>query len=474
MTVTVDRPLFRTRTYQRPIREARRAGCRRFLCLWHRRAGKDRNAATFCLECMLERVGVYFHVFPALNQGRRDFWDNIIQETIDGVEVSIKMVRACFPPELVRKYDDKEMQVELINGSLYQVMGCDDDEAVERLRGPNPIGLIYSEYAHGSKMEDARKTLMPVLIENGGWEIFAYTPKGENHGKALYDTALRDRFHPVNNPLGWFVQKLTRDDTYKDAQGESGDAVMPIDEIERLTVKEGWRPEFVRQEFWCDFAGFLHGTIYGDCMTVAETEQRIGDIPYVGALPVGVILDLGKSDAIALWFYQVLSKAIRFINYYSCTQQNLTHIVKILQGLPYIYGRIILPWDARGAEEYLGAMGFRNIYTCKRTESLQTSIDAVRREFPTFYFDIVRCNVSHNNLPSGIDSLKNYKRKWDEEKKAFTPQPIHDQFSHGADALRTGVEGGFEPLIFTNNWSQEVKVITDFDPRQMFSGLPNV
>lgn len=447
---------FRQRSYQSGIRTAYRQGCRRFLCLWHRRAGKDRNALSFCLECMLERPGVYYHLFPSLNQGRRDLWDNVIQETRDGVEQSLRMPE-MFPgfkepgKYLVKHVDDKEMQVELINGSLYQVVGADDLPAVKRLRGPNPIGVIFSEYAHGSYMEAAWDTLTPVFAENNGWALFAYTPEGFNHGHKLYEIA-------KENPKVWFLQELTVEDTRRDAIGEDGSPVITMDKINEFRKHQ--REEFIQQEYWVSFTGFQHGTIYGDLMMKALEEGRIADYPYVVNYPVGVLFDLGfSSDAMSLWFYQVINHAIRFIDYAEDTQKNMAWAARIMREKPYIYGRVVLPWDGQAAMEYLEEMGFQNVNkVLKRVQSVQASIDIVRRKFTQFYFDRLKCS-------RGIECLQNYMRKWDEEKKVFSQQPVHDQWSHGADSLRTGVEGEFEPMISTMQAWEPVKVEMDFDPR---------
>jgi len=466
-----ERYFFNARSYQKKMREARKAGCRRFLCLWHRRAGKDRNGATFCLEEMLLRPGVYFHIFPALNQGRRDFWNNQVEIVNEhGRTVTINMVDACFPPEIVKRKINDEMIVELraeAGGGMYQIMGADDDEAVARLRGPNPFGLIFSEWAHGKMMPRAWETLSPVLAENNGWAAFLYTPHGQNHGQALYNMACNNLYSAALNRLGWFVQKLTVEDTRRDAFGENGGPVVTPEQIQ-AEIKEGKRPEYIREEYWCDFTGFEHGTIYGDLMRVAENENRICDIPCVYNQPVGVLFDLGtgQSDLMVMWFYQRYNGMIHFIDYVEGAQKDLKWAAhEMREKRNYLYGRIVLPWDGRAAEEYFTQIGFRNVHFVeRRVPNVQESIEQVRRQFNTFRFDRTRC-------ARGIECLIRYARKYDEQRQIFE-KPIHDQYSHGADALRTGVEGGFEPLTFSGLPEyREVKVITEFDPRSVPMGV---
>lgn len=441
--------IFKMRSYQRPVREAFRAGKKRMLCLWHRRAGKDRNALAFVFEQMLTRTGVYFHIFPSLNQGRRDLWENIIQERLpDGRELSMKMID-IFPKQLIKRRDQTEMLIELKTGSIYQIMGADSDEAVDRLRGPNPVGLIFSEYAHGTKMKKAWDTLSPVLAENGGWALFIYTPNGTNHGEELYN-AVKDNPH-------WFVSKMTIEDTRRDAEGENGAPVVTLETIERERA-EGKREEFIQQEYYCSFEGFLRGTIYGDLMSKAAEEKRIGVFPHINVLPVGVAFDLGHSDAMACWFYQRQNNVTTFIDYWEKTQADMAEWVHLARERKrYLYGRVILPWDGRGQANYLSALGFRNIFVCDRTSSVQSDIETVRRAFPTMRFS--------DSCGLGLNALRNYKRKWDEDKGIFSLQPVHDKSSHGADALRTGVIGGFDPVELFYNQHKPVTVESEFDPR---------
>lgn len=374
-----------------------------------------------------------------------------MHEHRNGVEKSVKLTD-MIPRELTAGIDKTEMKTSLVNGSIHQIMGADSDESVERLRGANPIGVVLSEYAHGTKMEAAWDTLRPVLAENGGWALFIYTPNGPNHGEKL---ALAARANPEN----WYFSELTVQDTRRDAPGEDGSPVVTLETIEQER-RDGAREEFIQQEYYCAFTGFQHGTIYGDLMLRAVEDGRILRLPYVVNHPVGVCLDLGHSDAMAAWFYQRFNNAVNFIDYWEDTQKDMRDFVRVArEGKPYIYGRVVLPWDGRGAADYLHAMHFRNVHVCDRTASVQASIESVRREFSRFYFDEVRCQ-------RGIDHLRNYKREWDDEKRVFSGKPLHDEHSHGADALRTGVEGGFDPLIMAPGWgSSEVKVITEFDPR---------
>jgi phage terminase large subunit len=57
------------------------------------------------------------------------------------------------------------------------------------------------------------------------------------------------------------------------------------------------------------------------------------------------------------------------------------------------------------------------------------SINAARTIFNNCYFD-------KNNTEVGLQCLRHYRYDVDPETKAFSQKPLHDNYSHGADAFR--------------------------------------
>ena len=56
-------------------------------------------------------------------------------------------------------------------------------------------------------------------------------------------------------------------------------------------------------------------------------------------------------------------------------------------------------------------------------------INAARLMLPRCWFDAARCR-------GGLESLRQYRREWDERRKTFSSRPLHDWTSHAADAFR--------------------------------------
>ncbi len=135
-------------------------------------------------------------------------------------------------PEIIRAGTNKsELKIELKCGSLWQIIGADNFNSVV---GTNPVGLVMDEWAVSDKYMEAWDYFRPMLIENGGWAVFVFTPRGRNHGWDMYQMAM-------NNP-DWFCQLLTIDHT---------NTVTPLQVQEARD--EGWSDSMVQQEFYCSF-----------------------------------------------------------------------------------------------------------------------------------------------------------------------------------------------------------------------------
>lgn len=476
-TITIPH-LFAPRSYQaRPMAYIDQGG-KRAVTVWHRRAGKDLCWLNQVIKQMvsLPFCATYLYIFPKLTQGRRDLWDAKSSPASGGIPF-----RAHFPAPLVMESSETEMQIILRPmphqhaqeiatghgktkrvGSVFQVMGTDKD-SIENLRGINAYGTVFSEY-QDQNPEGWEKIIQPVLMENGGWAAFDYTPKGKNHGFTLYEQARQ-------NP-GWFCERLTIADTRRDAAGEDGAPVVTLDQIEQLR-REGTDEQIIQQEYYCSFDGFLRGTIYGDMLKQARADGRIGRIPWISTLPVGTMWDIGRRDATSIWFYQCVGSEIRFIDYYSNGGgPGIEHYVKVCREKPYLYGKVILPHDAKhkgfstieSAEKIIEKALCRRVVVTKKGDSVETGIRLVRSLFSRFIFDEEKCGRSPNpNHPSGLDCLANYRRDWNEEYHDYSGSPLHDQYSHGADALRTGAEGWEEGVAFFEAAPAPLRVESIFD-----------
>jgi phage terminase large subunit len=186
------------------------------------------------------------------------------------------------------------------------------------------------------------------------------------------------------------------------------------------------------------------GSIYGNELRLAEEQGRILDVPYAQGIPVDCGFDLGDGDFTAIWFVQRVMGQYRAIDYEEDRHKPLSHYLSLLEGKGYKYGRIFFPWDAASKivvgslEASMRSRGF-NVTVLPR-QSREAGIDAVREGLGTTWFDAAKCEL-------GIQRLRHY--RYGETAlvdqisggKVPTRDPIHDDNSHGADALRTFAMG---------------------------------
>ncbi len=397
---------YQPRPYQLPLLRALDGGKRRAIACWHRRAGKDITLLNFAIKSAFERVGTYFHFFPTYNQGRKVLWD--------GRERDGFPFMSHIPAELVQGSNSQQMQVKLINDSIYQIVGTDN---IDSIVGTNPVGCIFSEYA----VQDPRawEYIRPILRENGGWAVFDYTPRGKNHGWTLYQMA-RD------NP-DWFTSLLTVDDT----------GVLTSADID-AERREGMDEDLIQQEYYCSFEGARQGAYYSAQLKLAEKEGRLTSVPYEPIAGVQTWWDLGIGDSTAIWFTQTIGREVRVIDYLEASGEGLGYYAKALAAKGYVYdlkGAHHAPHDIEVRELGTGrsrletAAGLGIDFHVVPRLGIDDGIEATRSFLSRCYFDKSRCE-------RGLNCLWSYHKDYDEKLKVFRSQPCHDWSSHGADAFR--------------------------------------
>ena len=402
------------RDYQLPILEALdTGGYKRAVAVWHRRSGKDKTFLNYLFKSMYERVGAYYYFFPTYRQGRKVIWlgmDRLGMRFVDH-----------FPKELRKRVNDAEMIIEAKNGSLFQVIGTDNIDAVV---GANPVGCVFSEWA----LQDpsAWDFIRPILAENNGWAIFNFTPRGKNHGWTLLETARE-------YPEFWYSEVLTVKDT------KAVDPATLAQERREIIRKDG-NDAFYQQEYMCSFEVPIQGAYYGAQMMLADEEKRITGVPYDQSALVHTAWDLGIDDSTSIWFFQIAGQELHFIDYYESSGEGLTHYISYMKDKPYIYGKHYAPHDIKVRELGSGksrletARGLGVSFEVGKMLPIEDGIDAVRTVLNRCWFDKSKC-------AKGISALISYHKEWDEDNQVFKKKPEHDWSSHGADAFRTFATG---------------------------------
>lgn len=180
----------------------------------------------------------------------------------------------------------------------------------------------------------------------------------------------------------------------------------------------------------------VEGAIYAKEISKAETEGRLGRVPYIPGTPVNTFWDLGWSDMTTVWFVQKIGYEWHVIDYYQNRQTTIEQDILELQKRAYVYGTDYLPHDggnstkaAKGGslEQQARALGRRVVV--QKNLGIADGLNAARTVFGQCHFDAEKC-------ADGIQALRHYRYKVDKETGQFSRHPEHDWASHAADAFR--------------------------------------
>ena len=400
-------PTRRVSTGYRPRRlqaEIHRSLKRFNVLVCHRRFGKT----VLCVNELIDRALAngrprprYAYIAPLYRQAKQVAWDYL--KTYAGVVPGAR-------------FNETELRADLPGGRRIQLFGADNPDA---LRGIYLDGVVLDEYAQ-MPPRLWTEVIRPALTDREGWAVFIGTPRGRNAFFALYQ-------HAVADPT-WYAA----------LHKASGSGVISAAEL--AAARRDMAEEEYAQEFECSFEAAIVGAYYGRLLVEAENDGRIGRAPWDPAAPVHTAWDLGIGDSTAIWFVQQIASEIRWIDYYEAAGAGLDHYAKLIREKPYVYGEHLVPHDARARElgtgrtrvETLAGLGIRVRVVARH--AVEDGINAVRTLLPRSWFDSEKCR-------RGLETLRNYRREWDDRLGLFRAAPLHDWASHGADAARTAAMG---------------------------------
>lgn len=178
------------------------------------------------------------------------------------------------------------------------------------------------------------------------------------------------------------------------------------------------------------------GAIYYDEMEAVQNGGQILNLPYDPKLKVHVVVDLGWNDAMSIIMVQKSVSEIRVIDYIEDSHKKLSDYSQELKDKRYNWGSLYLPHDGYN-EDVKAASAYRILKDLgweipDREELVEMSVEngirAARLIFPRCYFDKTR-------TARLVECLKRYRRIV--PRNTNEPRtPMHDEYSHGADAFR--------------------------------------
>jgi phage terminase large subunit len=316
---------------------------------------------------------------------------------------------------LIDFYEITQNAIRGKNGTEFSFVGLKNN--VSNIKSYEGCDICWVEEAQTtSKL--SWNVLIPTIRKEGSEIWISFNPE-------LETDETYQRFI-ANTPENCIVQRINWSDNpwFPETLRLEKDALFVRDREAYNTVWEG----VCRQT--------VDGAIFAKEMMQAEFEQRITRVPYDPVKPVIAVFDIGWADATAVWFVQFIGMETRLIRYYETTQTTISQILAKMQTFGYVYDTLYLPHDAqnktlaangRSIEEIVRAAGY-NVRIIERTPIVD-SINAARTIFPKCYFD-------RENTHEGLQCLRHYRYDVNPDTGNFSQKPLHDNYSHGADAFR--------------------------------------
>jgi phage terminase large subunit len=354
----------------------------------------------------------YGHILPTLKQAKSVAWDKLkhYASVVPGV-----------------KFNEAELLVRYPNGNKVQLFGADNPDS---FRGMAFSGLSFDEYSQMAE-HIFSEVLSKALADHLGYAVWLGTIKGKDH---LYRTWAAFKANPLLNYALW-------QDIDRSLATEDGVTIKVLEtamEDDRKLVAQGLmtQDEF-DQEWFLSTDAAIQGAFYRQQMYDALKQGRITRVPYDPALPVDTDWDLGMVDAMAIVMTQATrSGEVRVIDYEEAEGEAFPYFIRKLAERPYVYGKHYPPWDATIKEmgsgksriQVAAELGLRFEYP-EKNPGVLAGIDAARMLIPRCYFDDVKAARL-------IECLRNYRKTFNARLDVYTGVPVHNQFSHGADAFR--------------------------------------
>lgn len=313
-------------------------------------------------------------------------------------------------------YEVLETEIRGINGTTFLFSGL-QTHTVDSIKSFEGATRVWVEEAHAISKKSL-DTLIPTIRKEGSEIWMTLNPDMETD-------EVYQRFIATPSPDTWVCEVNWRDNPW----------FPQVLEDERLKAKRSILADDYAHIWEGKARRVADGAIYRHEIDALYEDGRICPVPYDPTLPVHTVWDLGWNDAMTIGMVQRGPQDVRIIDYIEDSHRTLDWYVAQLEKRQYRWGADFLPHDGRtrnfqtgkSTEEQLRIMGRREVVVLPQT-SVEEGIKAARMLFPKCYFDKAR-------TARLVECLKRYRRDINSRTNEAN-QPLHDEFSHGADMFR--------------------------------------
>jgi phage terminase large subunit len=354
-------------------------------------------------------------LWPGRTQGPRIL---CARETMDSIRESVHQLLSDQVGLLGLEsfYTVLQSEIRGLNGTEFVFAGL-RKQTVGSIKSYESLDICWVEEA--SVVSRRSLTILLPTIRKAGSEVwFSLNPDLETD--AVYQDFVLDP------PAGSFLCKTSfRDNNWLSPESKQ--------KIDRLREKDA---DTYHHVYEGGTRSTVEGAIYKVEINAAEKDDRIRAVPYDTMRPVDIFFDLGYADRVSVWAAQRTPFEIKILRYFEGDHQAIDYYLKEIQTWGYVNGTCYLPWDGgakqlgtgRSIEEIVRDKGFK--VEVLRQSSIADGINAVRTLFPQMYFD-------KNLCADGLSYLRRYQWGPSSALGQERREPLHDDASHPADALRT-------------------------------------
>jgi len=311
-------------------------------------------------------------------------------------------------------YEVVENSIRGINGTEFNFAGLATN-TVESIKSFEGVDIVWCEEAQNISKR-SWDILIPTIRKPASeiWVTFnPYMDTDDTYKRFIINKPSNARIEKVNyidNPF--FPEVL---------------------EIERTRCRNHNAEDYAN--IWeGDTKAAADGAIYHNEIRQAQESGRITTVHPDALLKTHIVMDLGWNDSMAIILCQRNLSEIRVIDYIEDDHRTLDSYSDQLKQLGHNWGTMYLPHDARNKDFKYGTSAEEIMQRLKwDTEiipkaNIETGIKLARMTFERAYFD-------QDKAKRLIECLKNYRRSINQSTQE--PQaPLHDEYSHGADAWR--------------------------------------
>jgi phage terminase large subunit len=316
------------------------------------------------------------------------------------------------------QYEVLQAEIRGKNGSQFFFSGLSDQTA-ESLKSFEGVDVCWCEEAQAISRR-SWDILIPTIRKNGSEIWVSFNPQLES------DETYRR-----------FVSSPPPDCVSIEMNHADNGRFPAVLEAERQHAEATMRREDYAHIWEGQCKPAVDGAIYFDQM--ANAAGRIGNVPHDPLLKTHAVWDLGFNDSMSIILTQKVSSEIRLVNYIEGTQRTLADYSAELKALrldgePINWGTHYLPHDGFAKRHQTGKQDAEILqglgWSVQRTPNMdvEQGIKRVRDIFSRVYFH-------RDRTARLVECLKRYRRQIN----ATTNEPgnpVHDEFSHGADAMR--------------------------------------